>query len=85
MYSIGVGLADSYSTITKFDNPEGALNNYYEGKRIGEIWGYVTDGFIQDEAEAQRMATIQGDISKIWMEWKVLHLPRLSIIQVTRK
>ena len=63
MYSIGVGLADSYSTITKFDNPEGALNNYYEGKRIGEIWGYVTDGFIQDEAEAQRMATIQGDIS----------------------
>ena len=66
MYSIGVGLADSYSTITKFDNPEGALNNYYEGKRIGEIWGYVTDGFIQDEAEAQRMATIQGDISKTW-------------------
>ena len=63
---IGVGLADSYSTITKFDNPEGALNNYYEGKRIGEIWGYVTDGFIQDEAEAQRMATIQGDISKTW-------------------
>ena len=39
-------------TSTKFDNPEGALNNYYEGKRIGEIWGYVTDGFIQDEAEA---------------------------------
>lgn len=66
MYSIVVGLADSYSTITKFDNPEGALNNYYEGKRIGEIWGYVTDGFIQDEAEAQRMATIQGDISKTW-------------------
>ena len=66
MYSIGVGLADRYSTITKFDNPEGALNNYYEGKRIGEIWGYVTDGFIQDEAEAQRMATIQGDISKTW-------------------
>lgn len=28
--------------------------------------GYVTDGFIQDEAEAQRMATIQGDISKTW-------------------
>ena len=42
------------------------MNNYYEGKRIGEIWGYVTDGFIQDEAEAQRMATIQGDISKTW-------------------
>lgn len=63
-----------------------------ESEKYGE---YVTDGFIQDEAEAQRMATIQGDISKTWkvgdirykdlMEWKVLHLPRLSIIQVTRK
>ncbi len=68
-YSIGFGLADSYSTITKYDNPEGALNDYYEGKRIGEIWGYVTDGFIETKEEAERMRTIQGQISS--GEWLI--------------
>ena len=68
-YSIGFGLADSYSTITKYDNPEGALNDYYEGKRIGEIWGYVTDGFIETKEEAERMRTIQSQISS--GEWLV--------------
>lgn len=66
-YSIGFGLADSYSTITKFDNPTGALSNYYEGKRLGEIWGYVTDGFIETEAEALEMAKTQSYISTTWL------------------
>ncbi|WP_294534764.1 TonB-dependent receptor [uncultured Bacteroides sp.] len=68
-YSIGFGLADSYSTITKYDNPYKALSDYYEGMRIGEIWGYVTDGFIQTEEEAKLMNTLQGEISK--SGWKV--------------
>ena len=66
-YSIGVGLADSYSTITKYDNPTGSLADYYEGQRIGEIWGYVTDGYIQDEAEAKLMAQKQSFIDKTWL------------------
>lgn len=44
-------LADSRSWITKFDNPTKLLSNYYEGQRIGEIWGFVSDGFFQSEAE----------------------------------
>lgn len=66
-YSIGAGLADSYSTITKYDNPTRSLADYYKGQRIGEIWGYVTDGFIQDEAEAKEMATKQSFISTVWI------------------
>ena len=31
--------------ITKFDNPAGLLSQYYVGRTIGEIWGYVTDGY----------------------------------------
>ena len=66
-YSVGVGLADSYSTITKYDNPTGSLADYYKGQRIGDIWGYVTDGFIQDEAEAKLMAQKQSFIDNTWL------------------
>lgn len=66
-YSIGAGLADSYSTITKYDNPTRSLADYYKGQRIGEIWGYVTDGFIKDEAEAKEMANKQSFISTVWI------------------
>lgn len=66
-YSVGFGLSDSYSTITKYDNPTGYLGDYYEGKRLGEIWGFVTDGFIADEAEAALQATRQKYISGTWI------------------
>ena len=44
-------IADYRTWITKFDNPSKLLSNYYEGQRIGEIWGFVTDGFFQSDAE----------------------------------
>lgn len=66
-YSIGVGLSDAYSTITKYDNPTGTLTDLYEGKRLGEIWGYVTEGFIQDEAEAALQSERQSYISNTWI------------------
>ena len=67
-YSIGIGISDNTSTITKYDNPTLSLDeSHYEGKKIGEIWGYVTDGFIQDKAEAEKMATTQGYISSTWI------------------
>lgn len=44
-YNIGVSMADSKSKITKFNNDEKRLNDYYVGQTVGEIWGYTTDGF----------------------------------------
>lgn len=52
-YSVGFNLYDSRSYVTKYDNKSGllnyhasgVLNNYYEGQEIGEIWGYVTNGY----------------------------------------
>ncbi len=66
-YNVGVGISDSYSTITKYDNPTGTLNDLYVGKRLGEIWGYTTDGFIADAAEAQLQAERQDHISNTWI------------------
>lgn len=66
-YSIGIGLSDNTSEITKYDNPTKSLSeSYYEGMKVGEIWGYVTDGFIKDDAEAKEMATKQAFISTTW-------------------
>lgn len=66
-YNVGVGISDSYSTITKYDNPTGTLNDLYEGKRIGEIWGYTTEGFIADKAEAELQSDRQSYISNTWI------------------
>jgi TonB-linked SusC/RagA family outer membrane protein len=44
-------LADNKSKITKYNNPELVLTDYYVGQEIGEIWGYVTEGFFVDAAD----------------------------------
>ena len=50
---VNIMLADSRSFVTKYDNPTKAISdqpggnaNYYEGQEIGEIWGWVSDGYL---------------------------------------
>lgn len=67
-YSVGIGISDNTSEITRYDNPTKSLNEtYYEGMKIGEIWGYETEGFIQDKTEAAEMADRQSFISTTWI------------------
>ena len=52
-YSATLSLSDYPAEITKYDNPTKNLSdNYYEGKKLGEIWGFVTDGLFQSDEEA---------------------------------
>lgn len=45
-YRIGFNISDCFSVITKYDaNESKLLSNFYEGQKMGEIWGYVYDGF----------------------------------------
>ena len=44
-YQIGFNLYDHRSKITKYNNETGNLAYYYEGMRLGEIWGYEADGY----------------------------------------
>jgi TonB-linked SusC/RagA family outer membrane protein len=61
-YSVRVTLADNVSYITKYNNPGDLINyepytfvtNYYVGQRVGDIWGYTTEGLF----------TSQDDIAK---------------------
>lgn len=64
-YGFGFNLSDYRSEITKYDNPEKSFAKaYYEGMRIGEIWGFVTDGLFQSREEAQAYAQ-EVDLSYI--------------------
>ena len=44
-YRVGLNMADNQSKILKYNNPDKFLSDYYEGQKVGEIWGYVTEGF----------------------------------------
>lgn len=52
-YEIRATLSDHQSTIDKYNNPEKRLGSgyYYEGMKLGEIWGYVTEGFFTSEED----------------------------------
>lgn len=64
-YSLGFNLSDYKSTITKYDNPNKSFaKDYYVGMEIGEIWGFVTDGFFKTTEEAQAYAK-QVDLSYV--------------------
>lgn len=46
-YHISANLANDKAYITKYDNPSGTLNSEYVGKRMGEVWGFVSDRLYQ--------------------------------------
>ncbi|QTD37351.1 TonB-dependent receptor [Polaribacter batillariae] len=48
-YGINVNVFDNQSKITKIDNPTKSLSQLFEGFRVGDIYGYVTDGYYTPE------------------------------------
>lgn len=63
-YSFAGNLSDAQAEITKFANPTGRLpwyfqrygnfnGAYYEGMKLGEIWGLEVDGLYGSDTEAQ--------------------------------
>jgi hypothetical protein len=66
-YNINLSLSDYQTEITKYDNPTGAIGDYYVGKKIGEIWGYQTVGLFQTEDELANAA----DQSRLGSNWRL--------------
>lgn len=56
-YSVKGSMWDTRTWITKFDNTNNLCLGYYEGKEIGEIWGFRTDGYFRTNSEANAWAT----------------------------
>lgn len=55
-YGLRFTLADNVSHITKFYNPNNLLSAYYEGQRIGDIWGFETEGFFESQEDISKHA-----------------------------
>ncbi len=70
-YSFTGSVWDSRSHITRFNNPTKTLSaTYYEGCEVGEIWGYVTEGFFTDEDDIANHADqsfLQNSNNKVYL------------------
>lgn len=69
-YRLGFNIYDSQAEITKYNNESGLLNDYYVGRKIGEIWGYVSDGYyslddFDAEAAKHHTWTLKEGVAKI--------------------
>ncbi len=53
-YGINAVLSDYQSTVTMYPNKAGLITTWYEGKKLGEIWGYETIGLFQSDEEISK-------------------------------
>lgn len=51
LYFINVNLYDYNSVVTKYYNPTGTLSSWYEGSKVGDIWGYTVNDLFRTENE----------------------------------
>lgn len=69
-YNVRLTIADNKSKITRYNNPDKLLSDYYEGQTIGEIWGYETEGFFIDQADidshAKQSPQMRASPTNIW-------------------
>ncbi len=69
-YGVRLSLSDNSSKILKYNNPNGLLSDYRVGQKLGEIWGYTTEGFFADSADILSHANqsfIQSRNSRVWL------------------
>jgi TonB-linked SusC/RagA family outer membrane protein len=64
-YGIGLVFSDNKSIVTQYNNPTKYINNYYEGKEYGEIWGYVSEGLFATDQEAAEW----HDQKELYSKW----------------
>lgn len=66
-YSITGTLSDNQTKVTKYNNPTKIISNntYFEGQKLGDIWGYVTEGFFTSSEDVKN----SPDQSALYASW----------------
>lgn len=67
-YSFNVALSDNRSFVKEINNPTALTYSLYKGKEIGEIWGYITDGFFKTDAEAKTYPVDQRFLNRVRLD-----------------
>ncbi|MFV0521754.1 MAG: SusC/RagA family TonB-linked outer membrane protein [Mangrovibacterium sp.] len=69
-YGVSFMLSDAQTTITRYPgNPTNSISNYYEGGKIGDIWGYETVGIAKTQDEMNKHLEAVGGQSALGSEW----------------
>lgn len=73
-YSIRGVLSDSRQEITRYPNKTDNLDTWYEGRSMGEIWGYTTIGIAKTDAEmnAHLENTDQSQLGSNWQAGDIM-------------
>ncbi len=54
-YYVNAILSDNVAKVTRYNNSTGILSTFYEGQRLGEIWGYKTAGIIKTDEQLSQI------------------------------
>jgi TonB-linked SusC/RagA family outer membrane protein len=68
-YNVKFMLSNNNTFITKYNNPDKVLSNYYVGEELGEIWGFEAAQLFQSEGEVQKY-TSQVNLSYLGTNWQ---------------
>lgn len=63
-YNVSFVLSDAQGEITRFDNPTKQIGKRYKGEKLGELWGFETEGLFQTQEQldhAPDMTDLNGE------------------------
>lgn len=74
-YGAKLVLSDNIVEVTKYYNPTNSINDWYVGRRSGDIWGYTTVGIAQTDEEmtAHLAKANQTAIGKNWLAGDIMY------------
>jgi TonB-linked SusC/RagA family outer membrane protein len=67
-YFANLNLYDNKSIVTKYYNPTGTLSTWYEGREVGEIWGYTVYDLFRSQTDVDNYLS-NTDLSFIATKW----------------
>ncbi|NLU90484.1 TonB-dependent receptor [Chitinophaga sp. Ak27] len=64
-YNLRATLSNYKGIVTRYPNDQKLLSNWYEGEKMGEIWGYQTVGYFKDDTDVAK-SPVQNYIYTKW-------------------
>ena len=64
-YSVAGSLADYVSHVRHYNNDNHTIGTPYTGQRLGEMWGYVIDGYFKSEEEIANHTVDQSYVNSM--------------------
>ncbi len=64
-YGVGASLADYVSHVRSYNNENKTIGTPYAGQRLGEMWGYVVDGYFLSDEEAANYPVDQSYVNSM--------------------